>query len=140
MKKIFLLLFATTLLCSCKTTMYQTAATDEVSSNIKAVVVADLDVSNEKITYTLVPDRFVRRGGLRNCINVAINEALRQNGNADVLLETQNAIVVRSGLFGRKIRSVTVTGYPARYKNFQSMDKDAVKEMMSSKVYITNKN
>lgn len=140
MKKFLFLLFATTLLCSCKTKMYQTAATDEVYSNIKAVVVADLDVSNEKITYTLVPNKFVQRGGLRNCINVAISEALKQNGNADVLLETQKAIVVRSGLFGRKIRSVTVTGYPARYKNFQSLDKDAVKEMMSSKVYITNKN
>lgn len=92
-----------------------------------AAALADLDVSSEKISYTLVPTRKVRKGGLQNCINTAIKEALKANGNGDVLIETQQAVVQRAGLFACKIKSVTVTGYPAKYKNFRTADEETVK-------------
>ena len=49
------------------------------------------------------------------------------NGNADVLVESQQEIYVRQGLLGKKIKSVTVTGYPATYKNFKSVDEETLK-------------
>ena len=57
-------------------------------------------------------------------------EALKANGGGDVLIETQEAIVKRSGLFLRKIKSVTVTGYPATYKNFRNVDEQTLKKAL----------
>lgn len=105
----------------------KTAATRDVTAPLAAAVISDLDVSNQKITYTFVPTKKVRKGGLRNCINTAISEALANNGGGDVLVETQEAIVERYGFGGRKIKSVTVTGYPAKYKNFRTADEETVK-------------
>lgn len=136
MKKFFSAIAVVLMMSSCST-VYKTASTEVVTDNIKSVVVADLDVSPQKITYTYIPDRKVKKGGWRNCLNAAISEALKQNGDADILLETQSAIITHEGLFGRSIRSITVSGYPARYKNFQSLDKDAVKDILTQKLYIS---
>ncbi len=79
-----------------------------------------MEVSPKKISYTLNTTPEIRRGGLQNCINSAIHEALKQHGNADVLVQTEKAIIERKGLFGKKVKSVTVTGYPARYVSFEN--------------------
>lgn len=125
-KKIIVAALAALTLSSCST-LYQSASQAEVTSPVAAAALADLDVSSEKISYTLVPTRKVRKGGLQNCINTAIKEALKANGNGDVLIETQQAVVQRAGLFACKIKSVTVTGYPAKYKNFRTADEETVK-------------
>lgn len=55
----------------------------------------------------------------------AIQEALSANGNADLLLEPQFVISHKKGPFGifiNKVTSITVTGRPATYTNFRSMD------------------
>lgn len=127
MKKLILALFVAMLTMTSCSTVYKTASTRNVTAPLAAAVISDLNVSNQKISYTLVPTKKVRKGGLKNCINTAISEALANNGGGDVLIETQEAIVQRCGLFGRKIKSVTVTGYPARYKNFRSADEETVK-------------
>lgn len=108
--------------------VYKTASTRNVNAPLVAAVISDLEVSNQKITYTLYPTNEVRKGGLKNCINTAIREALLQNGKGDILIETQEAVVQRYGFFGKKIKSVTVTGYPAKYKNFRSADEQTIKE------------
>lgn len=121
MKKLFLIMCATAgLLCSC-TTVKQTASEQDVNCNIHSEVYATMNVSNTKISYKLNTTKSIRRGGLQNCINTAIHEALKQHGDADVLIQTEKTIVERKGMFGRKIRSVTVTGYPAKYINFENM-------------------
>ncbi len=127
MKNVILFFSVVALFMTSCSTVYKTAATRDVSAPIAAAVISDLDVSGQKITYTLVPSNKVRKGGLQNCINTAISEALAKNGDGDVLIETQEAIIQRYGLFGRKIKSVTVTGYPAKYKNFKSADEETVK-------------
>lgn len=126
MKKLFIILMVSAFAMTSCSTVYKTATTRNVEPTIAAVVLSDLDVSNKKITYTLTPTNKVRRGGLKNCINTAISEALALNGG-DVLIETQQAIITR-GAYVRKIKSVTVTGYPAKYKNFRPADDKTLKE------------
>lgn len=116
---------------SCSTT-FRSASQRDVTAPVAAAAIADFEVSNQKITYTLVPTRKVRAGGFQNCVNTAISEALKANGEGDVLIETQQAIVKRSGLFGTKIKSVTVTGYPAKYKNFRNADEQTVKTALTN--------
>lgn len=127
MKKLILTSFVAVLAMTSCSTVYKTSSTRDVTAPLAAAVISDLEVSNQKITYTLVPSKKVRKGGLRNCINTAISEALANNGGGDVLIETQEAIVQRFGFMGKKIKSVTVTGYPAKYKNFRSADEATVK-------------
>ncbi len=127
MKKLFIILMASAFAMTSCSTVYKTAATRNVEPTIAAVTLSDLDVSNKKITYTLTPTNKVRRGGLKNCVNTAISEALALNGG-DVLIETQQAIITRGGGVMRKIKSVTVTGYPAKYKNFRPADDKTMQE------------
>ena len=120
---------AAVILCmaSCKTAR-QSATTRAISAPIVAATTADLNITGQKITYTYLPDGKVRRGGLQNCINAAVREALKENGNADVLVETQEAHVTRKGLFGTKIQSITISGYPAKYSNFQPVDNGTLRK------------
>lgn len=127
MKKFFFILMASAFAMTSCTTVYKTASSQNVKPALAACVLSDLEVSNQKITYTYVPTSQVRRGGLQNCINTAISEALAANGGADVLIETQKATVVRR-LCGLSVKSVTVTGYPAKYKNFVSLDNQTLKQ------------
>ena len=130
MKKIIVASAIVAMALSSCTSVQQTASTRDVTAPVAAAALADFEVSSEKITYTYVPTRKVRKSGLTNCINAAISEALKVHGNADVLIETQQAIVQRTGIFAGKIMSVTVTGYPAKYKNFRSADEETVKSAL----------
>lgn len=132
MKKSIIALSIVTLALSSCSTVYKTASQRDVTAPVAAAAIADFEVSPQKITYTLVPTRKVRSGGLQNCINTAVSEALKANGDGDVLIETQQAVIRRSGLFMRKIKSVTVTGYPAKYKNFRNMDEATVKKALEN--------
>lgn len=130
MKKIIILIAVVVGITSC-TTVRETASTSKIKSNVVAGVSADLKVVGEKITYTYKPTPAVRRGGYQNCINAAVSGALIKHGNADVLVECQNAVVEKQsfwaalfGLHSSKVKSVTVTGYPAVYTNFRTMDVD----------------
>ncbi|MCD7722106.1 MAG: hypothetical protein LUI09_07750 [Prevotellaceae bacterium] len=124
-KSIFLICAIAAVVTSCTTTK-KTASTGNVTAAMAAVVVSDLDVSNQKITYTYTPTSSVRKGGMHNCIRAAISEALSVNGGGDVLVETQEAVVYKTVM--GKVKHVTVTGYPAKYKNFRSADEETVKQ------------
>ncbi len=124
MKRLIIALVAALAFTSCST-VRQSATQRDVKAPIVSAVIGDLDVSDQKISYTYQPTKRVRRGGVQNCINSAIILAL-EAGNYDVLVETQQAIVERKGLFGRKITKIVVTGYPAKYKNFRSADEKAI--------------
>lgn len=118
-KALFLLSVAACMLTSCHT-IYQSASTQAVPNGLHTDVYAKMEVSQQKISYTYYTDKSVRRGGMQNCVNMAIHEALKSNGNADVLVQSEEAIIKRKGMFGSKIKSVTVTGYPAKYTQFES--------------------
>lgn len=120
MKKVFLFVVLALAITSC-TTSYKSATVNAISGQVLSAATADMQVSSTKITYTYNTTAAVRRGGLANIKATAISEALKVNGGGDVLLECQEAIIKKKGLFRTKIESITVTGYPAVYTNFKSI-------------------
>ena len=123
MKKYFFILAAALLTVSCTTTT-KTARTESVPYGMYNATVADLEVGPERITYTITPSKEIRKAGLGNCKEACIQEALEENGNADLLVEPQFVYSMKRTLFGNKVTSVTVTGRPAKYKNFRSLPDD----------------
>lgn len=99
---------------SCNT-ITKTAKTTNVPTELSCVKEADLEVSADRVSYTMTPNLAIRKGGEQNVIDVATAELLRLNGNADVLVERQCEITKHRGLFGTKIKSITVSGRPAKY-------------------------
>lgn len=125
MKKLFFSFAIIVCMASCKS-LHQSATTRAITAPVVGAATAELVVSDQKISFTYIPPKNIRGVGVQNCINAAIREALVQNGNADVLVECQEAIVERTGLMGRKITKVTVTGYPAKYRNFEPVERDSL--------------
>lgn len=124
MKKLVFLLCVVAMFSSC-TVIRQSATSNDPVSYVSTATVADLEVSPNRITYTLVPSKEVRRGGDHNVIQTAIRSALRENGNADILVEMEYITENRMFLPGiSSIRMITVTGYPATYKNFHNLGDD----------------
>lgn len=121
MKKYLLFVGVALMAASCTTTT-KTARTESVPYSMYNASVADLEVGPQRVSYTLNPSKPIRKGGTENVKQAAIMEALNANGNADLLLEPQFVVSKRKGLFSNKITSVTVTGRPAKYKNFRSLD------------------
>lgn len=119
MKKVILGLAALALTTTSCVTREATSSTLDVETSLNSRNTADLIVSDNVISYTLTPSKSVRRAGLDNIKRTAVAEALKQNGGGDVLVAPQYQVVKRRGLFGTKIKSVTVSGHPAIYKNFR---------------------
>lgn len=124
-KKFFILLSVTAMLgmASCTTTI-SSARIEHFNSAAITATFADLAVSPNKITYTYRPTDDVNRGGEVNVINTAVRKALEANGGGDVLMEMQFTLK-KSGK--RKVSEVTVTGYPATYKNFRPANEETLK-------------
>lgn len=116
MKKYFLLVGAVVAFASCTTTS-KTARTESIPYAMYNANVADLEVG-ERVAYTMTPTKSIRRGGESNVKKAAIQDVLLQNGNADLLVEPQFVITKRK----KSIKSITVTGRPAKYKNFRSLN------------------
>lgn len=137
MKKLLavMVVAACALLSSCSTTI-KTATTRRINAPIVAASIADIDITGGKITYTYTPPKGVWIAGVDNCINAAVSEALQNAGQgADVLVEMQYTLVMKRGMIGKttgKVKSVTVTGYPARYKNFRSADQQSLQAVVAS--------
>ena len=94
---------------------------DEIKT---APLIADLKVSENKITYIFVPSRAAQAEGEENCVKCAIREALKAHGDADVIvgMETQTKF---DGTFYNGhavVESIIVSGYPAKYVNFRHPD------------------
>ncbi len=118
MKRIlYLSLALTALLFASCTTVRKTASTSDIRTEVMQYpTVADLDVLpkvEQTITWNFVPFHWgqpsldVRKTNLQA-------EVIKAAG-ADVLLESQFVFTKRS--FGE--RTLTVTGYPAKFKNFR---------------------
>lgn len=106
---------------SCTTTTYTSSVAD-VSADIRSATVADLQ-AGERITHTIEPSKSVRRGGMANIRHAAEAEALeKKGGNADVLLDPEYSITKKRILFGSQVTSITVSGRPATYTNFHTLD------------------
>ena len=108
------------LVSSCSMFRTSTSTTMNVNSSLSSATVADLEISNVKVSYTYYPKKQDRKAGMTHVINNAVAATIKENGNADVLVEKQYEAVFKSRMFGsKKVKSVTITGYPAIYKNFR---------------------
>ena len=120
MKKIFLMAMVAMMAASCTTMKMSTAKTMDVKSSLTSKTTADMIVSERKISYDYYPNKKERKAGMNQVLNNAVSAALKANGDADVLVHMQyNAIIKKKLWFSKKIRQVTVSGYPATYRNFK---------------------
>ena len=70
-----------------------------------------------------IPSKTVVIGGEENIINTAVREALLANGNADVLVGLEKQLKYNDK---GEIESITVSGYPAKYVNFRSLQSSTI--------------
>lgn len=119
MKKVLFAFSLVLTMSSCSMFRTSTSSTMEVATSLTSAGTADLQVSDKKISYTYYPKKQDRKAGISHVISNAVAAALKANGDADVLVERQYDALFKTRLFGKKIKSVTVTGYPATYKNFK---------------------
>ena len=133
MKKILIVMVAAAcaLATSCST-VYRTASVQQVKSPISSATIADIDVVGPKITYTYSVPKNVAKVGIQNSLNAAVSEALAKAGKGgDVLIDMQYSMERRWGFFGgNRVRSITVTGIPARYTNFRSANDETMQKIV----------
>ena len=122
-KALAFLSLAVLALSSCQTVV-NTARTVDAQSDIKSITVADLKVADKRVTATIDPvSKDLRKGGEKNVRQAVEAKALEMAGDADVLLEPRYVVTKKSGLFtGKKITSISVSGRPAWYENFRTLD------------------
>lgn len=121
MKKILLLACVTFAFTSCITTV-KTGKVADTKGQLLSATVADLEVSPVRVSYTMAPTKDIQRAGLANVKQAAIRECLEKNGNADVLVDAEYTIEQEKLLFGRRINLITVSGHPARFRNYHSLN------------------
>ena len=117
-KSILALGMSICLFASCTTTTRSvTSRTQGVyGENVMYVpVLADLSVGSSRVTATVN----LSKVSLQTAKAFAVSEALKQ-ANADVLVDPVFASEVTHDLFMHRT-VVTVTGYPAHYRDFRSM-------------------
>lgn len=91
-----------------------------------AAVFADIEVSPTKIIYFMLPTKTVVMGGYENVVATAVREALDANGGGDVLVALETQVKYNSD---GQIESITVSGYPGKYKNFRNPGDDYLKTL-----------
>jgi len=121
MKKFLLLACVAIAFTSCVTTV-KTAKVADTKGQLLTATVADLEVSPVRVTYSMIPSKAIQRGGLHNVKAAAVRECLEKNGNADVLVDAEYTIEREKLLFGSRINLITVSGHPARYRDYRSLN------------------
>ena len=115
MKKLFIIVACAALCVSCSTLRKSSTHTLDVATSLTSEGSAELIVSPTKIYYNYLPTKQDRKTGLKNVVNNAVSDALREH-KADVLVHMQYDAVIKGK---HKVKRVTVSGYPATYKNFK---------------------
>lgn len=142
MKKFLIVMAAAAcvLATSCST-VYKTASVQQVKSPITSATIADIEVVGPKITYTYSVPKRVAKVGIQNSLNAAVSEALANAGKGgDVLIDMQYSITRKWVFFGgNRVRSITVTGIPARYTNFRSANDETMQKIVLQNEGVTKR-
>lgn len=110
------------LLASC-TTITKTSTTAEVPASLLSATVADLEVSPQRVSETYIVPAEVRRGGVSNVQHAAEQYLIDKNGNGcDLLVEPEYTMYKTNYFFCKRITKIEVSGRPAKYKNFRSLN------------------
>ena len=100
------------LMSSCSMFRTSTSTTMQVDSSLTSVTTADLQVSDTKISYTYYPKKQDRKAGLGHVISNATAAALKENGNADILVERQYEAVFKSRLLRTRTSKYNLLNSP----------------------------
>lgn len=125
------------LLISCSASMRTNTSKGTDIQNfgvIQKLVIADLDVKETKITgsATSILTTSITKQSLQDVKNMALADALKK-ANADILIEP----IFDIAMAGNKI-AVSVTGYPATYKNFRPITEDDLRLLQIVKTKTDN--
>lgn len=131
MKNLSIIAIALFVLTSCSMARFTKTATHTEVGVAKPItaIMADLEVSPTKISHLFIPSKTIKKGGVDNVVNCAVQEALEANGNADVLVAIEKHIKYSDK---GEVESVVITGYPAKYVNFRSPGDDYIREILKS--------
>lgn len=143
MKKILVFAAFVLLFSSCSIHKASVSSTSVYSPAIETTTFATLQVSPQKISYVYYPEKRDSKAlSEKQLIQNAIFMALKNNGGADELVEVNYFISVKRGFFSKKVKSISLSGYPAYYKDFREptkADKDAVETLSRSRMYRQSK-
>ena len=129
-KLLFISVVASTLLTGCATTLLTQSNVlrcNETNPVVVTDIMADLEVSPKKATFFYIPSMAVNRAGSKNVLETAVREALIANGNADVFVQLDKQMKLNSR---GQIESITISGYPAKYVNFRSLDEQYILKLV----------
>lgn len=138
MKKLFILGAIALFVSSCAT--HRAGVIDTtVQPRIEATTkVVNLDIAEKPFTYTYIPmDQDGKNLSQDQLLNNAIYMALKAYGNADVMVNVNHYITIKKGLFGSRVRSIEITGYPAKYVNFRQPNDEDYKNISTLRVFST---
>ena len=132
MKKAIFIASAIAVLASCSTPakLISTSTSEKTSSSfLTTAVIADIQVSETKLSFLYIPSKTVIAGGYDNIIQTAVREALMSVGKEYDVLIAKETQVKYDGEFN--VESVLVTGYPGRYVNWRHSDEPVYDEPVS---------
>jgi len=123
MKKLLFFIVIGATFSSCASLNRATVVSTSTPAPIRTTTaVANLDVSKTRISYTYVPSKAdSKRLSEAQLIDNAIYMALKENGNADVLVKVNYYITRKT--FPKRIQSISLSGYPAKYVDFRQPSK-----------------
>ena len=125
MKKVIsFLVVCTAMLCSCR--MMQTSVkTADVNAPVVSTTVASLEVEVKPITFIYEPTKDERKHlTTTELIENAKYLALVNHGSGDILVQVSYKLEVKKFGFIKRVRRITITGYPATYKNFRDPNEE----------------
>lgn len=126
MKKLIILALAAAALSSCAINRANVKTT-ELATPVVSTTIATLDIAEKSITYTYKPTKQERNNlTISQLEQNAIYLALKECG-ADELVKVNYYIEGKTRFFaalGPKIKTITVKGYPATFKNFREPDEN----------------
>lgn len=124
MKKLILLVTVLSI-CSCSTIRTSTSTALDVKTDLSIVpTVSDLEVQTGKVSATINLTKQERRSYTAEQIRSTVVAKALETSGADVLVNPIYTVETRLG----RIRSISVKGYPATYKNFRE-DKEYLERM-----------
>ncbi len=122
MKKLLMFVAATMLFASC-TVNRSSVQTTMVQPEIETKTKATLVVSPKRVSYTYVPTKTNSKNlSIDQLVQNATYMALQANGNADVMVKVNYNVVMKWSLFGKRVKSISLSGYPAHYRDFREVE------------------
>lgn len=118
MKKLLTVMFIGAMFCSCAVNQAN-IKTANVKAPILSATVASLKVEAKPITFSYEPNKTERKAlSVDQLIENAQYLALQKHGSGDIMVQVSYNLDMKKGLI-KKIKKVTITGYPATYVDFR---------------------